>query len=435
MDTLLKLFSGATFKAGLIGFLTLLLLIPIEMVQSLIRERKHNSFSVEREIISKWGNPQTLTGPVIVVPFTYTVIEGKEPKTMYEEAYFLPEELSIKAEMQPEIRYRSIYQVAVYQSDISVRGKFKYPDFSNLNVAPSSIDWENAFVCIGLSDMRGVRNNINLNWNNTALEVNPGADTRIIESGIHAKIPLNQQTDVFNFDFKVNLNGSLSMSFIPAGKTTEVEISAPWASPKFSGAFIPDSRIINADETEGFVANWKVYNYNRNFPQEWSGRQYNIEDSKFGVDLLIPVDHYQKSERSIKYAIIFIALTFFVFFLVEVISGKRIHPLQYLLVSIGLILFYSLLLALAERIGFNMAYLLSSIAITGLITSYSQSIFKEKKQTLMMGAFLVILYTFLYSVLQLEDLALLIGSIGLFVALAVIMYVSRKIDWYKQAEK
>lgn len=169
---------------------------------------------------------------------------------------------------------------------------------------------------------------------------------------------------------------------------------------------------------------------NRSFPQVWHNHKYNIMESAFGVNLMLPVDQYQKSMRSAKYAIMFIALTFIIFLFVEILNKKRIHPVQYILVGFGLLLFYTLLLSLSEHIGFNAAYLVSSIAVVGLITAYSHSIFKKTRLTFIMGGTLSFLYIFLFVVLQLQDFALLLGSAGLFIILAIIMYLSRKIDWY-----
>jgi inner membrane protein len=319
----------------------------------------------------------------------------------------------------------------VYQSKIKAEGIFRHPDFEKLNIKANFIDWENAFVIIGISDLRGIRSNIIFNWDNMSKESTSGIDnSSLAESGVTVKIPLteeNADNRTYSFNFTLMLNGSNGLFFIPVGKTTSVTISSPWNTPSFDGAFLPDQR----DISEGFTAKWNVFNYNRNFPQMWTGSKYQFHSSEFGVNLILPVDHYQKVMRSAKYAIMFIALTFLVFFLVELLSNKRIHPLQYLLVSIGLVLFYSLLLALSEQMHFNIAYLLSALAIIGLITAYSHSIFKEKKQTMMMGGFLTLLYLFLFTVLQLEDLALLFGSVGLFIALAVVMYISRKVDWYQ----
>ncbi len=426
-----KIANSATFKAMVIGVLILMMLIPVNMIRLLILEREQTSETVVFEVSSKWGNRQALTGPVIGIPYKYSIIDNNTMREVQDIAYFLPEELNIETDMQPEIRYRSIYKVVVYQAKIKANGNFKHPDFEKLSRKATSIDWENAFVTLGITDMRGVRSDIVFNWDNTPKETMSGVgDSKLVKSGVTVKIPLAAEaTDdkTYIFNFSLTLNGSYGLFFTPAGKTTRVAMTSPWSAPSFDGAFLPDQRDIN----NGFTATWSVFNYNRNFPQMWTGGDYQLQSSEFGVNLLLPVDHYQKAMRSVKYAIMFIALTFLVFFLVELLSHKRIHPLQYLLVSIGLVLFYSLLLALSEQMHFNLAYLLSALAIVGLVTAYSHSIFKETKQTVFMGIFLTVLYVFLYTVLQLEDLALLIGSVGLFIALAVVMYISRKVDWYR----
>ena len=426
-----KIASSATFKAMVIGVLILVMLIPVAMIRELIRERELTSASVMSEVSSKWGARQTLTGPVLCVPYTYNVIDNDRSREIRDMAYFLPEELNIETDVQPEIRYRSIYKLVVYQSEINAGGTFKHPDFEKLNIKTNSIEWENAFVLIGISDLKGIRSNIAFNWDNMSKESMSGVDnSMLVESGISVKIPLakeNADEKTYKFDFALTLNGSGGLFFVPVGKTTRLYMISPWDSPSFDGAFLPDHR----DIIDGFTATWNVFSYNRNFSQMWTGSNYYFQSAEFGVNLILPVDHYQKTMRSAKYAIMFIALTFLVFFLVELLSRKRIHPLQYLLVSIGLALFYCLLLALSEQIHFTLAYLLSALAIVGLITAYSHSIFKKTKQTVLMGIFLTTLYLFLYTVLQLEDLALLIGSVGLFVALAVVMYVSRKVDWFR----
>ena len=424
-----KVSNSATVKAIVIGMLILVMMIPVVMIKELIRERESTSESVMSEVSSKWGNQQTITGPVICIPYKYSIMDNNTLREVRDVAYFLPEELNIETDVQPEIRYRSIYKVVVYQSKIKAGGTFRHPDFDKLNTKANSIDWENAIVIIGISDLRGIRSNIAFNWDGMSKESMSGVEnSSLIESGVTVKIPLAQNADdkTCSFDFTLTLNGSVGLFFVPVGKTTRVTMSSPWNTPSFDGAFLPDQREIS----DGFTASWSVFNYNRNFPQMWTGNNYHFYSSEFGVNLKLPVDHYLKVMRSAKYAIMFIALTFLVFFLVELLGHKRIHPLQYLLVSIGLVLFYSLLLALSEQMHFNIAFLLSALAIIGLITAYSHSIFKKSKQTVMMGSFLTVLYLFLFTVLQLEDLALLFGSVGLFIALAVVMYISRKVEWY-----
>jgi inner membrane protein len=234
-----------------------------------------------------------------------------------------------------------------------------------------------------------------------------------------------------SFNCKLNLRGSTSINFIPLGKTTKVHVAGAWNAPGYIGNFSPET----TPSTEGFDATWNILRYNRSIPDSWE--DYNMDsfyDSTFGVNLVNTVDHYQQNMRSAKYAFMFISLTFVVFFFVEILTKKRIHPIQYLLVGIALILFYSLLLSISEQLSFGLAYLIASIAIIGLITAYTYSIFKNKLQTAMLTAILCLLYVFLYVILQLEDIALLIGSIGLFIILGIIMYFSRKINWYKQEE-
>ena len=425
--------NSVTLKAIIIGVLMIIMMIPVGLIVNLVEEREQASKSVTDEISSKWGYSQTITGPIIAVPYKYNIMDNNILKEVNDYAYFLPEDLNIEANVTPEIRYRGIYKVVVYQSDIKASGRFNHPDFSKLNRTAISIDWENAFAFVGISDVRGIKSDIVFNWNEIRKDATPRiGGSNLVKSGVTVKIPFSTVYDKdagYTFDFNLTLNGTSGLYFIPAGKTTKASLASSWTSPSFDGAFLPDQRNVTP---EGFTAQWNVYDFNRNFPQIWTDNEYTISSSEFGVNLLLPVDHYQKIMRSAKYAIMFIALTFMVFFLVEIISRKKIHPLQYLLVSIGLILFYSLLLAFSEQMNFNLSYLLSASAIVILITAYSHSIFKNIKKTALMGIFLVVLYIFLYTVLQLEDMALMIGSIGLFIALAIVMYVSRKIDWYSQ---
>lgn len=270
-------------------------------------------------------------------------------------------------------------------------------------------------------------------------------------------VPLDSAERQIPFAFNLDLNGSSSLGFLPMGKVTEVSINAPWTTPSFTGAFLPDTREVNE---AGFSARWKVLHLNRNFPQAWKGNQYYFSLSElastedmlmppalrggseikpgqqnfaFGVNLLMPVDQYRKSMRSVKYAIMFISLTFLTFFFVEILNRKRIHPIQYLLVGLALCIFFALLLAISEHTAFNLAYILSALAVTALIGIYVSAVFKSRKLTAMLSLLLVLMYGFIFTLLQLEDYALLIGSIVLFIILAVVMYISRRIDWYAAA--
>jgi inner membrane protein len=423
--------NSLTIRILTICFLILLLLIPTLMVQDLINERESRGRDAKQEVSSVWGQVQTLSGPIVSVPYRKHYVNDKnEMYTQIEYAHFLPELLEVKGEIVPEKRHRGIFDVVVYTADLNFSGNFKGFDFKEWKIDEAEILWDKAVLSLGIPDMRGIKENIVLKWNNEELSFNPGVEsTDVVASGISTYIDLSNKKneDVKNFSFHLNLRGSEDIYFSPLGKNTTVQIHSNWGNPSFKGAFLPDNSTITKND---FTANWKVLHLNRNFPQKWLGNPHHVEDAAFGVSLLIPVDHYQKSTRSAKYATMIIAFTFLVFFFVEVLNKTRIHPIQYLLVGLALIIFYSLLLSISEHISFNLAYLISAIATISLITFYSHSIFKKVLLTRFTALILLILYAFIFVILQLEDYALLMGSIGLFVVMAIIMYLSRKIDWY-----
>lgn len=418
-------------KVVTIAVLILLMLIPVGMIKSLISERENNREDVQDEIAAKWGGKQNMRGPILVLPCKRKVVIGEKPYYYYN-AYFMPEELKIEGVLNPEERSRGTYEILCYQAKLHINGKFKFPDYSQLNIPADEIEWDKAYFLINISNMQGLKNRIDFKVNNEAQKT-LGSITEDPALGYGLKIdyPLNTTTDKeeYNFDFDVTLNGTDGLTFDPIGKQMGVHLKSAWKSVTFVGEFLPNQRNLHSD---GFDAEWNIFDYNYSYPQMWLNTSSELGGSPLGLDLLLPVDHYQKTMRSAKYAIMFIALTFLVFFMVELLSKKRIHPIQYLLVSFALVLFYSLLLALSEHLSFGLSYLISAIAIVLLITAYSKSIFKNLKQTIFMGSFLTGLYLFLYVVIQLEDMALLLGSIGLFIALAVVMYVSRKVNWYKE---
>jgi inner membrane protein len=430
--------QSITIRIFTIGILILLLLIPVSMVESIIKEREERQEEAITEVSSKWGEQQTITGLVLTVPYkSYSKVFEGEKKDEFklvesrEYAHFLPEELTISGEILPEIRYRGIYEVILYNSKINLSGKFATPAFEEWNIDKENIIWEDAFVSLGITDLRSIQENISVKWNDKDYFFNPGVESSdVIQNGISTRLPINH-TDTINtnsmFSLDLNFNGSSGLNFIPLGKLTKINIKSKWKDPSFTGAFLPDERVVN---TEGFSAHWKVLHLNRSYPQNFRGAIQGINESAFGVSLIVPVDEYQKSMRSAKYAVIFITLTFLIFFFVQILNGVKIHPIQYIIVGLALCVFYTLLIALSEHIAFKFSYLISSISIIGLITLYAKSIFNNSKLTTLIGLILAALYLFIYSIIQMEDYALLMGSIGLFIVLAVIMYLSRKINWY-----
>ncbi|MBU8893876.1 MAG: cell envelope integrity protein CreD [Bacteroidales bacterium] len=418
--------NSITIKFIIIGLLILIMLIPAGMIKTLIIERNSLRDNVVSEVSYKWGNPQTIAGPIITIPYKTYFKNDAEIIEQINYAYFLPENLQIDGEINPEIRYRGIYKVIVYNTLLNFKGKFLKPDFSKWNIPERDILWNEALLSIRIPDMRGINQEIKIAWNENALDVNPGIDHQDYYTGISTKIAFDESA-IYTFNFDLDLNGSESLNFIPIGKQTNVNIHSKWTNPSFEGSFLPDERTV---EDNGFNASWQVLHLNRTYPQQWLNDAYDIDNSAFGVKLLLAVDHYQKSLRSVKYAIMFISLTFLIFFFSEILNKKRIHPIQYLLIGLALSIFYTLLVSLSEQMNFNLAYLIASVSTISLITSYLHSIFKNNRLTAITGLLLVILYLFLFTILQLQDYALLLGSIGLFIVLTLVMYLSRKIDWY-----
>jgi inner membrane protein len=424
--------NSITIKSIIIGILILVLLIPAGMIRSLIHERNSLRNNVVNEVSYKWGNPQTIAGPIITIPYKKFFKKDDKIVESVHYAHFLPEDLNINGDLNPEIRYRGIYKVVVYNSVLEFKGKFTKPDFSDWKIPESNIMWENATLSIRIPDMRGIKDVIKINWNKNTYDVNPGINNQNQNyTGVSTFVDFNDEQN-YNFNFALNLNGSDALNFIPIGKETNISINSTWNTPSFEGSFLPYDRNITE---EGFNAAWKILHLNRSFPQQWKGDDYSIDDSSFGIKLLLPVDHYQKSLRSVKYAIMFISLTFLIFFFTEILNKKRIHPIQYLLVGLGLSIFYTLLVSLSEQLSFNLAYLIASISIISLITVYAHSIFKSIKLTSIVAFVLIILYGFLFTILQLQDYSLLLGSIGLFITLAIVMFLSRKIDWYSNLQE
>ncbi len=427
-----RIANSVTVKLLLIGFLILLLLIPAGMIMRLISEREKRRDETIQEVTSKWGNAQTLCGPVLTVPYL-TFIETREGvKKTRHLANFLPDDLTISGALIPEIRYRSIYKVIAYSAKLEFNGKFGMTDFSEWKINEEEILWDEAYLSFGIADMRGVNRNISIKWNDMVLYVNPGIkDRNIMSSGVTAVVPAGKD-NIHEFSFELDLNGSHYLNFVPLGKETNVHLQSTWNTPSFDGAFLPDDR--NITDT-GFVAHWNMLQLNRNYPQKWTDNEFDVYDSEFGVRLLFPVDTYQKATRSVKYSLLFITLTFLVLFFSEVLIRKRIHFVQYLLVGIALIIFYSLLIALSEHLDFDLAYLIASISIISMITVFANAIFHKRVVTLSILLVLAALYTFLFTILQLADYSLLFGNIGLFVVLGLVMYFSRKIDWFGTVNK
>ncbi len=442
--------ESVMIKLMSIGFLILILLIPASWIESLINERQYRADDVVREISNKWSGTQTLTGPVLVVPFTKieTVkswqkgIQVEEISEKVHHAFFLPEELLINSNVEPEVLKRGIFEAVVYDSKIQMKAKFGALDFAKWNIPDQQIHWKEAKLVIGISDLRGISENPVIYSGQNKFASEPSSDIGLTNTvngnpemikGIAAAMNWSSHADfITDFSIDLQLKGSEQLYFVPAGKTTEVKVTGNWPSPSFDGQMLPNSREVNEKD---FTAVWKILSYNRPFSQQWINNDQQLSGSEFGVRLLIPADQYQKSIRTAKYGVLIIILAFTVLFLVELTAKVRIHPFQYILIGAALIIYYTLLLSFSEHLGYDTAYAIASIATVTLVTLYSASFLVKKSLTVLFALLMTLFYTFIFVIIQAEDFSLLIGSIGLFIIIAVIMYFSRNIKWYKEPEQ
>ena len=415
------------------GILILLMMIPSIYVMNLVEERQGYQQDAINEVSETWSLPQTISGPFLIIPYTQeTITEKKETIVSESSMILLPENLNIGGELEPVIKHRGIYKVALYRSTLQIGGDFKLNEI--VAGVGQTIHWNRAQLCLGISDSRGIENQLSatVNGQQTAFDAGMPAN-KLAVKGAHAAIAIdeNRIADTLAFSLTVNLRGSASLHILPLGKTTNFSLQSNWSSPGFTGKFLPDYQL----SENGFDANWKVLHFNRDFPQVWQSQSYDADACAFGVSLVQPVDNYDRTLRSVKYTILFVGLTFAFFFLFELLMNYKVHPVQYVLIGLALVIFFTLLLSISEVLGFNVAYLISASAITLLITFYAKSIFSTWKNAALAGGFLAMLYAYIFILIQLEDAALLAGSIGLFIILAAAMYFSRKINWYDPVDK
>jgi inner membrane protein len=433
-----KLRNSQMLRLFSVGFLALLLQIPIAMIGSRVAERQGRRDEAVAEVASKWGKEQALTGPALVVPYTHrwtsTNDEGQtvthtEPRS----AVFLPERLQARGAIDAATRHRGIFAIPVYRVDLDVEGEFAPPDFARLGIEPAAVAWDRAHLAVGISDVRAIQRESAVSWNGVQVPFLPGTG-ELAEAGpgIHARVgvPADRRTQALAFSFPLALNGSRSLSFAPFGRTTDVEIEANHPHPSFQGNWLPAERTVT---DAAFAAKWSVPFLGRNYPQEWvagASMREAIDGSRFGVEMIDPVDPYRMAERSVKYAGLFILLTFAAVWLIEVRANVRVHPIQYLLLGSALCLFYLLELSLSEHLGFLVSYAIASVAVIAMVAAYCAVVLRRMSRALVVGSGVALLYAYLYTLLVNEDYALLAGSVGLFAILAAIMYATRHVDWY-----
>lgn len=425
-------------KTFFIAFLILALLIPTFLIMYLVNERKERKQEVTREISNKWSAAQTITGPFLIIPYTENENNNGNTTTVKKNLVVLPEQLNVNGTIEPEIRYRSIYKVPVFTAKpLVLQGKFAQHNLAVAGINPATVKWSAAKLCVGISDLKGIRQQM-IKWNGQLLNMEPGLpDNDVAQQGISVPIPLDSSfTDAENnFMLQLTLQGSEKIYCTPLGSTTAVHLSSSWINPAFDGKYLPDTERIS---DKGFEADWSISRFNRDFPKVFTGNSNiaaSVRESAFGVILLSPFDAYAQTMRSVKYAILIIGLTFFAYFFTEIFQRKPVHPLQYILIGMALVIFYILLLSVSEYLQFSLAYFTAAAATVLLLSWYTKSIFKRWKVTIVFAALLSVLYLFIYVLIQMQDNALLFGSIGLFALLAAAMYLSRRVDWYGVEKK
>ncbi|GAB2704876.1 cell envelope integrity protein CreD [Mucilaginibacter koreensis] len=423
--------NAVIIKLAIITALILLLLIPSSWIQSMITEREYALQTTQNSTANKWSKAQTFMGPVLVVPYTHT--DGKNG-LITQNLYLLPENLSINAKVKTEIFHRGVMDATVYQSKIQVSGNFIRSALTQNGIKPEDLQTGKAYITFGLSDLKGLKSNPVIHLKGQSVNVQPVfGEQALFNNGLQANITL-PDTDNFNFNFTLDLNGSEALNFLHTGKTTDVVVTSDWKSPTYSGNYLPDR---HSADTSGSSAHWRALYYNRPFPQQWTGNEALLSNEKavneatFGVKFQLPVDQYRKTMRTTKYSSLIILLTFVSLFLTELIRKQNIHVFNYILIGAAMVIYYTLLLSFAEHIGYDWAYLVSSVATISLIAWFTSSLMHNRSVALLFGLILTFFYGFIYVIIQLEELSLLIGSIALFFIVATLMYFSRKINWDK----
>ena len=450
------------FKLFLAIIVGLVLTIPLFSVWLLVYDRQTQSEEATRSITEGWGGPQAMAGPVLVIPYranaTETVVQNGQSVTrtnqVTRELTMAPEAVELSTEVRPEVRKRSIYQAVVYGATVSGRARFAFPsDLARAGVDPASMDLTRAELRFGLSDPRGLGPNPRVAADGRPLHLQPGNGSgggrgffAWIDAGLLSTKPIA-------VDFSYEFRGNASLSLAPQAGDTRWSVHSSWSSPSFGGDFLPGARHVGA---KGFDATYQVGNLalGRSLVSTGDPGSSNVVErvpaprpeyaspspaggdavQAASISLIQPVDPYSQVNRATKYGFLFIGFTFLALLMFDVIGGVRVSTVEYLLMGAALVLFFVLLLAFAEVIGFTAAYILASAAIAGLNTAYSAAVLASWRRAAFIGALLIGLYAVLYVLLSLEAYSLLIGSLLLFAALAGVMFATRRIDWGAKRE-
>lgn len=425
-----------TLRLAAIIVLIVLLLVPLSLIGSVTSERASRRNVVLQEISTLWGGAQEVAGPLVTIPYCVPhVDQDKITRPERHTLYVGGQKVRITTTMTTEMRRRAIYEVPVYTARVKVTAEIVRPPASAFGGTDVTIAWDQARLAFGLSDPKGIAATPQLAWGGQPLVVQP-ASAGLAGPGVGALVPnLADVPDgqVIPVEFSVVVRGSRSFSLAPLGDAVAT-LESTWPSPSFNGALLPAQYRVSASGTS---AEWKMSSFGQTLPHLWRDDELATSDASarlrigaFGVGLATPVDIYQQADRSTKYGVLFIALTFLAFFIVETLYGVSVHPVQYLMAGAALCLFYLLLLSLSEHLPFTLSYVVAAGATTTLVGAYGRTMLGARKPAASTAGLLASLYACLYVLLQLEDYALLTGSLALFVILALSMFVTRSVDWY-----
>lgn len=426
-------------KTLMIGLLALLLLIPLTMIESKISERQMLQSQVQQDIARSASGPQTLIGPYLVISYklrehSTTLDEKGEEKTVITESgphtkLLTPHGLKINGNADVENRSRGIYQARLFNLRSTVVGDFVVPQGYGIDKPVDDIIPQAAYFVMSVSDSRGIRNAPVLTLNGAEYEFAPGSVNPVPGNGMH--VPLQSlaaaQSHSLDFNFALDLQGMTTLAVTPSGNNTEMSLKSAWPHPSFGGSYLPRTRTL---DDHGFSAQWLVTNLARNS----ASNNGQTQTETFSVDFIDPINIYMLSERAVKYGVMFVVLVFTAFFMFEVLQGLRIHPIQYLLVGLAMAMFFLLIISLSEHMPFFASYVVSGSACVALIGIYLAGVLSQRKPALAFSGGIALLYAVLYGVLQSEDNALLMGTLVMFAALAAVMLLTRRMNWYSLNE-
>lgn len=417
-----KIQGKQALKLLFVAALSLILLIPLAFLNNTISKRESTAENAISEVGASWGGAQTLTGPYIEL--TKTVVKEKEEQKKV--LCVFPESFNAEASLSSSTLKRGIFKIPVYRNSIKADGSFIFREEVRNFLTPDT----EVKVCVGLGDLKGLEDQAELVLGGQSLKFSNRVKSDRISSQhpeLVAAIPAEMLTkgDSLEYSLNINLKGAASFQVVPVGETNTVEMTSDWPDPSFSGAFLPSERSVDEN---GFHAVWRINALNRDFPQVCEANSaYNLTPSSLsGVQLIVPVSQYRLTERACKYALLIILITMLAIFLMEIWTGKKVNYLQYILTGADLVIFFTLLLSFSEHIGFGCAFWIAAFMTIALMVLYMKSVLGSWKNALLLGGLATLLYAYIYVLLKMGDFAFLAGSLGLFILLGIVMFLSQK---------